>query len=216
MKLILRNFLSTMRYYRQSSLFNIIGLSLAFMACYIIYVQTAYEFGFGKVHNDYERIHRVDVTVHNSSMGTAASSTPLLKKHMLDFPIVEHTTLIEAFSLSNMKYNTDAGREFSDYELYKTDTCLNDVFDFDMVAGTFDDIAVSGLIMLNLLSIRIYIQCQVKHIILLESIVIFLISLLSKILFSVVMAGNMINFKVLMSISILKSVMVSLIKILII
>ena len=150
MKLILRNFLSTIRYYRQSSLFNIIGLSLAFMACYIIYVQTAYEFGFGKVHDDYERIHRVDITVHNSSMGTAASSTPLLKKYMLDFPIVEHTTLIESFSPSDMKYDTDAGREFSDYKLYETDTCLNDVFDFDMVAGIFDDIAVSGNIVIPL------------------------------------------------------------------
>ena len=150
MKLIIRNFVSTMKYYRQSSLFNVVGLSLAFMACYIIYVQTAYEFGFGKVHNDYERIHRVNITVHNSSIGTGSASTPLLKKQMINSPIIEHTTIIESFSRSNMKYDTDSGKELSDYKLIETDTCLNDVFDFDMTTGHFDDIAVAGNVVIPL------------------------------------------------------------------
>lgn len=39
MKIALRNFLTTLRRYKASSLLNIIGLTLAFTACYIILVQ---------------------------------------------------------------------------------------------------------------------------------------------------------------------------------
>ena len=43
MKIALRNFLTTLRRYKSSSLLNIIGLTLAFTACYIILVQVRWE-----------------------------------------------------------------------------------------------------------------------------------------------------------------------------
>ncbi len=144
MKLILKNFISTIKYYRQSSLFNILGLSLAFMACYIIYVQTAYEFGFGKVHDDYERIHRVNVVMVGSSSEKSALSSAPIKTEMNNFPIVESSANINHFNKHFIEYNTDAGRELSDNKLVATDTCLNNVFDIEMVLGDFDDIGIGN------------------------------------------------------------------------
>ena len=151
MKLILQNFTSITKYYKQSFIFNVLGLSLAFLACYIIYVQTSYEFGFGKVHNDYERIHRVNTHISESDMNIGVSC-PFTKKEMLNYPIVEHTTLIDGlhFSRTEVKYETNLGKELSGYQLVNTDTCINKVFDFDMVAGNFDDIAIKNNVIIPL------------------------------------------------------------------
>ena len=140
MKLILRNFLSTIRYYRQSSLFNIIGLSLAFMACYIIYVQTTYEFGFGKVHNDYERIHRVNLIMEGNDEA-ALGASPIITE-MNNFPMIESSTIINHLNKLSIEYDTDAGKELLNNKLVGTDTCLNNVFDVEMVLGNFDDIGI--------------------------------------------------------------------------
>ena len=61
MKIALRNFLTTLRRYKASSLLNIVGLTLAFTACYIILVQVRWEMtytpGFGAHLSG--RVHRL-------------------------------------------------------------------------------------------------------------------------------------------------------------
>ncbi len=139
--MILKNFWYTLRTYRQSTLFNVMGLTLAFAACYIIFVQTSYELRFGRVHEDYERIHRVNVVMPNSSIGTAALSDNVVKEVMDLSPLVEHSTLLNVMWRSPISYDNGTSKEITQYELLATDTCLNDVFDMKMVVGRFDDIA---------------------------------------------------------------------------
>lgn len=80
MKLIFRNFLNTIKTYRQSAFFNILGLTLVFAACYLIYIQVSFDFGFGKAHEDYQNIYRIDLDID----GQIAAAGNAKVKVMLD------------------------------------------------------------------------------------------------------------------------------------
>ena len=62
MKIALRNFLTTLRRYKASSLLNIVGLTLAFTACYIILAQVRWELTYNRTLPDSERIYLVEST----------------------------------------------------------------------------------------------------------------------------------------------------------
>ncbi|WP_308659998.1 FtsX-like permease family protein [uncultured Alistipes sp.] len=59
MKIALHNFLTTLRRYKASSLLNIIGLTLAFTAFYVILVQVRWEMTFNRAIPEAERIYLV-------------------------------------------------------------------------------------------------------------------------------------------------------------
>ena len=59
MKIALRNFLTTLRRYKVASLLNIVGLTLAFAAFYIIMVQAWWEMGYNRSLPDVDRIYLV-------------------------------------------------------------------------------------------------------------------------------------------------------------
>ena len=48
MKIAFRNFLTTLRRYKVSSLLNVIGLTLAFTAFYVIMTQVWWELGYNR------------------------------------------------------------------------------------------------------------------------------------------------------------------------
>ena len=62
MKIALRNFLSTLRRYKASSLLNIVGLTLAFTACYIILVQVRWEMTYNRTLENSGHIYLVEST----------------------------------------------------------------------------------------------------------------------------------------------------------
>ena len=59
MKIALHNFLTTLRRYKVSSLLNIVGLTLAFTAFYVILVQVRWEMTFNRAIPEAERIYLV-------------------------------------------------------------------------------------------------------------------------------------------------------------
>ena len=59
MKIAFHNFLTTLRRYKVSSLLNIIGLTLAFTAFYVIMVQVRWEMTFNRAIPDAGRIYLV-------------------------------------------------------------------------------------------------------------------------------------------------------------
>ena len=56
MKIALHNFFTTLRRYKASSLLNVIGLTLAFTAFYVILVQVRWELTFNRAIPDADRI----------------------------------------------------------------------------------------------------------------------------------------------------------------
>lgn len=60
MKIAFRNFLTTLRRYKVSSLLNVIGLTLAFTAFYVIMTQVWWELGYNRSLHDVEHIYLVE------------------------------------------------------------------------------------------------------------------------------------------------------------
>ena len=60
MKIAFRNFLTTLRRYKISSLLNVIGLTLAFTAFYVIMTQVWWELGYNRSLHDADRIYLVE------------------------------------------------------------------------------------------------------------------------------------------------------------
>lgn len=60
MKIAFRNFLTTLRRYKISSLLNVVGLTLAFTAFYVIMTQVWWELGYNRSLRDAERIYLVE------------------------------------------------------------------------------------------------------------------------------------------------------------
>ena len=60
MKIAFRNFLTTLRRYKISSLLNVIGLTLAFTAFYVIMTQVWWELGYNRSPHEADRIYLVE------------------------------------------------------------------------------------------------------------------------------------------------------------
>lgn len=60
MKIAFRNFLTTLRRYKVSSLLNVIGLTLAFTAFYVIMTQVWWELGYNRSLHEADRIYLVE------------------------------------------------------------------------------------------------------------------------------------------------------------
>ena len=60
MKIAFRNFLTTLRRYKVSSLLNVIGLTLAFTAFYVIMTQVWWELGYTRWRHEADRIYLVE------------------------------------------------------------------------------------------------------------------------------------------------------------
>ena len=70
MKSILRNLLSVIRRYRLAATLNILGLSVAFAAFMVIMIQLDYDNGFGKIHKDYDKIFRMEMSIKDNILPT--------------------------------------------------------------------------------------------------------------------------------------------------
>ena len=57
MKIAFRNFLTTLKRYKTASILNIAGLTMAFMALYILISQVVYEVSFNRSIKEHERIY---------------------------------------------------------------------------------------------------------------------------------------------------------------
>ncbi len=137
MNQIFRNFVTILKCYKQSSLFNILGLSLAFVACYLIFIQAFYDFSFGKVHKDYQNTYRVNCQFGDLKAGVGAA---VIKKHLDKSSSVVNSSLMSMFSENNFFADMDGEMMPIDISFLEIDSNMNEVLGFDMVAGKFSSI----------------------------------------------------------------------------
>ncbi len=140
MKIALRNFLTTLRRYKASSLLNIVGLTLAFTACYIILAQVRWELTYNRTLPDSERIYLIETTDwYTPGRWQAWLSRPLSERLISSTSAVEAggctwggfgpmTVLRE--NASKMGYD-----RFNNIYAGSISLPLLDVFDFKPVAG---------------------------------------------------------------------------------
>ena len=140
MKIALRNFLTTLRRYKASSLLNIVGLTLAFTACYIILAQVRWELTYNCTLPDSERIYLIETTDwYTPGRWQAWLSRPLSERLISSTSAVEAggctwggfgpmTVLRE--NASKMGYD-----RFNNIYAGSISLPLLDIFDFKPVAG---------------------------------------------------------------------------------
>ena len=63
MNTLLRNFSHTFRRFFTASVLNLLGLSIAFAACFVILTQVDYDYNYNKAYPAHDRIYRVEVDV---------------------------------------------------------------------------------------------------------------------------------------------------------
>ena len=144
MKIALRNFLTTLRRYKASSLLNIVGLTLAFTACYIILVQVRWEMTYNRTLRDSERIYLIETTDwYTPGLWQAWLCRPISERLIASTSAVEAggctwsgfgPTVVLRENASKMGYD-----RFNTYSGFISLSLLN-VFDFKSVAGDVHDL----------------------------------------------------------------------------
>ena len=144
MKIAFRNFLTMLRRYKASSLLNIVGLTLAFTACYIILVQVRWEMTYNRTLRDSERIYLIETTDwYEPGAWQSWINRPLSER------LISSTSAIEAGGCSWSGFGpTVVLRENASkmgYDRFNTysgfiSLSLLDVFDFQPVAGDVHDL----------------------------------------------------------------------------
>ncbi len=144
MKIALRNFFTTLRRYKASSLLNIVGLTLAFTACYIILVQVRWEMTYNRTLRDSERIYLVESTDwYEPGAWQSWLNRPMVER------LIASTSAVEAGGCSwggfgpTVMLRENASK--MDYDRFNLNAGpislpLLDVFDFQTVAGDVHDL----------------------------------------------------------------------------
>ena len=141
MKIAFRNFLTTLKRYKTASVLNIVGLTLAFMAFYIIMAQVVYNVSYNRSIKDSERVYLISPLWDNTDWD---SHSP-------------RYTSEQAFKLCpdvdcGGSFRSQMGRKVFKkineyhYEPFSLGGCVMtpsmfDVFSFECVAGNLHDIA---------------------------------------------------------------------------
>ena len=76
MKIAFRNFLTTLKRYKTASVLNIAGLTLAFMALYILISQVMYDVRYNRSIDDYARVYMA--CTYNSEDAYSYNQVPRL------------------------------------------------------------------------------------------------------------------------------------------
>lgn len=144
MKIALRNFLTTLRRYKSSSLLNIIGLTLAFTACYIILVQVRWEMTYNRTLKDSDRIYLLE----SADWYTPDQWQAWICRPMAEF-LISSASAVEAggctwsgFGPSVVLRENASKMGYDRFNIYSGSISLPllDVFEFKSVAGDVHDL----------------------------------------------------------------------------
>ena len=139
MKIALRNFLTTLRRYKVSSLLNIVGLTLAFTASYIILAQVRWEMTYNRTLKDSDRIYLVEsVDWYEPGAWQSWVCRPMVER------FIPSTSAVEAGGCTwggfgpgvvLRENSSKMGYDRFEISLGSVSLPLLDVFDFQNVAG---------------------------------------------------------------------------------
>ena len=135
MNSIVRNFVFVISRFKMASFLNVAGLSVAFTAFLILFMQVRYEWGYDRFHKHADRLYRLEI-VHNNKGAQVVLNRPLIDRFLASSPHVEEGALINRWG--DKKYITvdrDGERMTFHEELYACYPSYARVFNFDMVEG---------------------------------------------------------------------------------
>ena len=149
MKIAFKNFLMTLRRYKVASLLNVLGLTLAFVAFYIIASQVYYSISYNRPIEDSDRIYLVSAEWGSSRMGDAEETWSLNCPQPISYETKELCPDVEL--MASMRPSADIGRVWvkrDNYNFDKFDIGVHlgnanvvELFNFEAVAGDLSRVA---------------------------------------------------------------------------
>ena len=149
MKIAFKNFLMTLRRYKVASLLNVLGLTLAFVAFYIIASQVYYSISYNRPIEDSDRIYLVSAEWGSSRMGDAEESWSLNCPQPISYETKELCPDVEL--MASMRPSADIGRVWvkrDNYNFDKFDISVHhgnadivELFNFEAVVGDLSRVA---------------------------------------------------------------------------
>lgn len=149
MKIAFKNFLMTLRRYKVASLLNVLGLTLAFVAFYIIFSQVWYSVSYNRPIKDSDRIYLVSAEWGATKMGEAEESWSLNCPQPVSYETKELCPDVEL--MASMRPSADIGRvwvkqgeynfENFDIGVHFGNAQIVDIFSFKAVAGDLKQVA---------------------------------------------------------------------------
>lgn len=149
MKIALKNFLMTLRRYKVASLLNVAGLTLAFVAFYIIASQVYYSVSYNRPIKDSDRIYLISAEWGASKMGEAEESWSLNSPQPVSYEAIDLSPDVELGA--SMRPSADIQRvwvKHNEYHfekfnigIYRGNTNIVELFPFETVAGDLKQVA---------------------------------------------------------------------------
>ena len=149
MKIAFKNFLMTLKRYKVASLLNVLGLTLAFVAFYIIASQVYYSISYNRPIEDSDRIYLVSAEWGVSKMGESEESWSLNCPQPVSYETMELCPDVEL--MASMRPSADISRVWvkrDNYNFDKFDIGVHlgnanivELFKFEAVAGDLSRVA---------------------------------------------------------------------------
>ena len=149
MKIAFKNFLMTLKRYKVASLLNVLGLTLAFVAFYIIASQVYYSISYNRPIKDSDRIYLVSAEWGASKMGESEESWSLNCPQPVCYETMELCPDVEL--MASMRPSADISRVWvkrDNYNFDKFDIGVHlgnanivELFKFEAVAGELSRVA---------------------------------------------------------------------------
>ena len=139
MKIAFRNFITTLKRYKTASVLNIVGLTLAFMALYILISQVIYGVRYNRSIDDYERIY-LSTECYREDRNTGFS------RFVMEY-LIDHCPDIEVGGCVMPNFNSDNDEQYVwiQREGYQMERCTGKVYSVSMsLLDVFSYKAVEG------------------------------------------------------------------------
>jgi len=149
MKIAFKNFVMTLKRYKTASALNIAGLTMAFMAFYIIMAQVRYELSFNRSIEDNERIYLIRPQWKDDAYSTNAPR-PASEQAMEASPdVVEGGLMSDVVCDRLWVKRNDCNFDKFDIGVSMMSASLIDVMSFRTVAGDLHDIVKPGSVIVS-------------------------------------------------------------------
>ncbi|MEG1936801.1 MAG: FtsX-like permease family protein [Rikenellaceae bacterium] len=142
MKIILKNFLNTLKSYKASNLLNIIGLALAFASMYILLVQVNWELTYNRSIKDSDRIFAVEAfdDFENNGSYTQYISRPIGEFICTEFPNIENGGTLSNYQKAFLTFKFEDKIENVFVTYVELTIGMLDFFGFENIEGDVKNI----------------------------------------------------------------------------
>ena len=146
---MIKNFITLLRRYTTSSLLNVVGMSVAFAAIYLIMVQVKYDFSYDKVIPNSENIYRLEIPnwwQEGKYMHTWNRQLP--DDICEGIPEIEAGGTIETYAWSGNNYSIKRNHTIDNLKIKTVEAELEglEVFHFEFIEGGLENFSISSMI----------------------------------------------------------------------